>query len=240
METFSSQYLDELEEINPNDNYFISIWHEIKSLKIFPNKLLDIGCGTGNFSHYPKTEFNSKLYGVDGSKYALGLAEKKNIFERLILVKDFSTDRIKLPSATFDFCLCKDLLEHLLSPENVLKEINRLLIPGGYVLIQVPNHFSLFGRIKFLLKNDLDTFGYFPDANRWDYPHIRFYEHHGLKQLLAINGFDACADFSSKFPSLPGMGKIPFLKKIGMHLASSSPNNFAEAFTLLAKKNRSL
>lgn len=45
----------------------------------------------------------------------------------------------ELESNTFDVILALAILEHLFEPEKALHEIHRLLVPGGVVVINVPN-----------------------------------------------------------------------------------------------------
>ncbi|AGB42131.1 methyltransferase family protein [Halobacteroides halobius DSM 5150] len=62
----------------------------------------------------------------------------------------------------FDYILCTEVLEHTLNPFSAIKEINRILKPGGLVFITVPFNFRIHGPL--------------PDC--W-----RFTEY-GLKELL--------------------------------------------------------
>ena len=53
-------------------------------------------------------------------------------------------------------------LEHLVHPEFVLREAFGVLKKRGELLAHTPNHFTLHGRLKFLFKNEIDTYSYFP------------------------------------------------------------------------------
>lgn len=195
--------------------------------------MLDIGCGNGIFAAEAKAMTSCKLYGVDGSDYAIQQAREFG-FESLSLIKDFNVDALPFEEGQFDFCLCKDLLEHLLWPNFVLKEAHRVLKPGGFLLVHVPNHFTLHGRIRFLFNNDIDTYGYFPEAKRWDFPHIRFFTHESMVELLGLEGFEVAGDLSYHFAAIPLGRIIPrSLRKI---LVNRFPSQFAEGFTFLARK----
>lgn len=197
--------------------------------------MLDIGCGNGIFAAEAKARTGCKLHGVDGSDYALQQAKGIG-FETLSLISDFNVDPLPFEPGQFDFCLCKDLLEHLVRPDFVLKEANRVLKRGGYLLVHVPNHFTLYGRIKFLLDNDIDTYRYFPGAKRWDFPHIRFFTHESMVELLGLEGFQITHDLSHHFSAMPyGRFLIPF-SGIRRKLVNRFPSQLAEGFTFLAKK----
>ena len=43
-----------------------------------------------------------------------------------------------MPSASFDFVLCTEVLEHVSEPRRVCAELHRVLRPGGQILVTVP------------------------------------------------------------------------------------------------------
>ncbi len=86
---------------------------------IKPNNILDIGCGNGVFAVYAGQLTGAKLFGVDGSEYALSQAAARG-YKCLKHIDDFSFDRIDWDNNSFDFCLSKDLLEHLVRPTMVM------------------------------------------------------------------------------------------------------------------------
>jgi SAM-dependent methyltransferase len=234
-ERFSKKYIDDIAQVNLQSNYYSPVWQDVVAYTGDFNSMLDIGCGNGVFSSEAKVRTSCRLYGVDGSEYALQQAEKIG-FERLALIGDFNQDTLPFDSEQFDFCFCKDLLEHLVSPDFLLREAHRVLKPNGYLLVHVPNHFTLYGRIKFLFDNDIDTYGYFPESDRWNFPHIRFFTHESFVQLLKLQGFDVVLDLSHHFFAIPyGRYLVPF-KKWRSWLSSKYPSQFAEGFTFLVKK----
>jgi SAM-dependent methyltransferase len=232
---FPEKYIDDIAKVSVTSNYFSSVWQETLSITGSFENMLDIGCGTGAFAAEAKVMTGCRLRGVDGSDYALQQAKEIG-FETLSLISDFNVDVLPFESEQFDFCLCKDLLEHLLRPDFVLREAHRVLKQGGFLLVHVPNHFTLYGRIKFLFDNDIDTYRYFPGAKRWDFPHIRFFTHESLVELLSLEGFQISRDLSHHFSAIPyGRYLIPF-PGVRRKLVNRFPSQFAEGFTLLVKK----
>lgn len=51
----------------------------------------------------------------------------------------------RIPSGRFDFILCTEVLEHTLQPFDAVREINRMLKPGGKVFVTVPFNFRIHG-----------------------------------------------------------------------------------------------
>ena len=154
-----------------------------------------------------------------------------DIIWEILIINDGSTDNtIKVAK--------KLKVEHLISQKIVVIEISRLLKDDGYCLIHIPNHFSIYGRIKFLIKNNIDTFGYFPKSKAWEYPHIRFFTKSSLLELLEESNLYLETELSSFFTSLPLQSYFPLGigRWIASKLASINSTQFAGAFTLLIKK----
>jgi SAM-dependent methyltransferase len=234
-EHFAAKYIDDIAKVSIASNYFSPVWQEAVAATGSFESMLDIGCGTGVFAAEAKALTGCRLYGVDGSDYALQQAKEVG-FESLALISDFNVDALPFEAEQFDFCFCKDLLEHLLRPDFVLREAHRVLKPGGSLLVHVPNHFTLQGRWRFLFDNDIDTYRYFPGAKRWDFPHIRFFTHEGLAELLGLVGFQITHDLSHHFPAIPyGRYLIPSATA-RENLVHRFPSQFAEGFTFLVKK----
>lgn len=235
-EHFSSQYIDDIARVAVDENYFSPVWQDVLAITGRIHRLLDIGCGTGVFAQPAKKKTGCELHGVDGSSYALEQASLQG-FSSLSLISDFNVDKLPFSEQQFDFCLCKDLLEHLLCPDKLLEEAYRVLCTDGWLLVHVPNHFTLQGRLRFLFSNDLDTYRYFPGAKRWDFPHIRFFTYESLLELIELKGFKLIKNLSHHFPAIP-FGRfwapIASAKKF---MARTNPTQFAEGITLLVKKN---
>jgi len=55
------------------------------------------------------------------------------------------------PSASFDFILCVEGLEHLENPFNAIREFSRLLKPRGKLFLTLPNYLNIERRLRFLI-----------------------------------------------------------------------------------------
>jgi SAM-dependent methyltransferase len=105
-------------------------------------RVLDAGCGEG----------------VVVGEYAQRLAIEG-------VDPNYSSDRVRTGSLTalpyadgsFDRAVCLDVLEHLTFDEQprALAELKRVLVPGGEVLVSIPNLAHLQSRIHFLLRGRL-------------------------------------------------------------------------------------
>jgi 2-polyprenyl-3-methyl-5-hydroxy-6-metoxy-1,4-benzoquinol methylase len=103
-------------------------------------KILDFGCGSGLvIEEFQKRGFN--CYGIDVSADAIRFGVSKGIKNLSII----DSDKINFPDGTFDAVFALDVLEHIENEVPVLKEIERVLKPGGLFIVQVPAYMFLWG-----------------------------------------------------------------------------------------------
>jgi SAM-dependent methyltransferase len=232
-EHFSNSYIDEINS-GLEDNYFTPIIERTFNDQNI-SSVCDVGCGNGVFTAgIKKYKDVVKLTGVDSNQHALEEALKIG-FDSLVHVHDFSNDVLPIDSESFDLVVCKDVLEHLVNPNHLMDEINRILKPGGVLLLHVPNHFTLYRRIVFLFNNKIDTFSWFGESDRFDFPHIRFFTLSSVLRLLNLTHFTFLNNLSYFFVNLPIVHqRAPlFFRKI---LSNISTDNFCDGVTILAKK----
>ena len=101
-------------------------------------RVLDIGCGTGLILE----EITDQTFaiGMDFSMKALGFCQKRNL--KHLVRGDVSN--LPIASGGLELVLALDLLEHIEDDGALMKEIHRILKPGGYLLATVPAHPSLW------------------------------------------------------------------------------------------------
>lgn len=114
----------------------------MRTYDIRPKKVLDVGCASGWFLNevagvYPE----AKYYGVDVYEDAVKYGNRT--YKQLNLEV---SDAHKLPyiSKTFDLVICTEVLEHVIDPDNVLKEIKRVLTDDGVAIIEMDSGNILF------------------------------------------------------------------------------------------------
>ncbi len=95
-------------------------------------KILDIGCGHGDFWKpvYDKTLYS---YGIDPDQTALD----KNIYIKNKIVG--IVENLPFENNFFDIVVAAWVLEHLADPEKAFREVYRVLKPGGKVIFLTPN-----------------------------------------------------------------------------------------------------
>lgn len=138
-------------------------------------KALDLGCGTGNYTvELHKRGFD--VVGVDLSEKMLEIARGK-----LPDVEFVRASAYNLPfnDESFDLVLSVTMFEFLREPERAVREIHRVLKPGGEVIIGTMNGRSLWFLFKRLKTLFVET----------AYRYARFYTPGELEGLLIEQGF---------------------------------------------------
>lgn len=137
VEHYTEEYFDSLSEgyiKGEKNNKFSTILElagDIKGLKI-----LDTGCGTGFISRL-FIDNGGKVYSVDFSANALNKAREYHKSKLSLLQGDVFILPFKAHS--FHIIVANDLIEHLYDGEEFLREVYRVLKPGGRFIINTDN-----------------------------------------------------------------------------------------------------
>jgi SAM-dependent methyltransferase len=151
-------------------------------------RLLDIGCGSGEFLYQMKN-FGWEVYGIEISQEASDMGNKRglNIFFGEL-------ENTNFPENFFDVVVLSQTLEHVYSPGSYLEKIYRLLKVGGLLITGVPNVGCL----------EIQVFG--RSCHALDVPrHLHFFTIASLRNYLEKYGFEVEKVLSKKF-SLPLQG----------------------------------
>ena len=107
----------------------------IASLTTPDDRILDIGCGNGGMLRYLKGLGYRNLNGLDISEYGIKRLRAEGIdmhFSRL--------PAVPLPDSDLDVVIASAVLEHVIRRRTFIKEIRRVLMPGGRAFIFVPDN----------------------------------------------------------------------------------------------------
>lgn len=101
--------------------------------------VIDVGCGDGGLFEVVKR--TAHYTGVDISPTQLAAFRRSLAPEEKKHVRLMKSDITKLPFAdnSFDLAFACDVLEHVLEPEKVFKEIHRVVKKDGFVVFSIPN-----------------------------------------------------------------------------------------------------
>jgi SAM-dependent methyltransferase len=120
-------------------------------------RLLDVGCGTKPYKSLFKVE---SYIGLD--------IDTPETRENKIADDFYDGAIFPYPTNSFDSAICNQVLEHVFNPEQFIREINRVLRPGGRLLLTIP---------------------FVWDEHEQPHDYAR-YSSFGLQALLTKNGFN--------------------------------------------------
>jgi ubiquinone/menaquinone biosynthesis C-methylase UbiE len=141
-----------------------------------PLSLLDIGCGTGaNLPMLTETVgAEGGVVALDYSPLALQFAGrelKKQALRKSVTLLRGDATRLPFADGEFDVVTMLDVLEHVENDGAAVREIYRVLAPGGAFVLSVPAYQHLWS------------------AHDTALHHFRRYEYSGLKKVLESGGF---------------------------------------------------
>jgi len=143
-------------------------------------RILDAGCGSGEFLLF-LSGLGYEVTGVDLSPAAVSKARAAVPVARL---ETASLEQgLPFASGVFAAIWCTEVLEHLFDVHSALTELNRVLMPGGLLVLTVPFHG--------LVKNLLIALGGFERHFNPYLSHLRFFTRKSLGACLARSGFMA-------------------------------------------------
>lgn len=198
-----------------------------QGLPIRGGRVLELGSGLG--ANLRVLARDNQVQGVEGLRAA---AERACQLGTPTHVADLEQDPLPWPDGSWDWVLMLDVLEHLVRPERALQQARRLLAPGGRLLVNVPNPYDWRSRWRVLRGAGVDAPRHFPQVPAWQYPHLRFFRHADLLQLLQQAGFELECDCSGRQPSLPKARHWP---RIASRIAATWPDLAASGFFVVAR-----
>ena len=160
--------------------------------------VLDVGCGPCGVLNYFRSEATSPL-GVDPlaeAYYRHGITESRPGFKPIAMAA-VPAEKLPLASQSVDHAICYNVLDHVQDATAVLREIHRVLKPGGTLRTYIHSFVSW---AKPLLS--------------WDKPHTYHWTHEEFLALMLGAGFlvERTGKEPKDFHEPKGfMGKLKFL-----------------------------
>jgi len=114
---------------------------------------LDIGSGTGNLIRRIRKEYNVESSACDYTDKFMQLPDVK------VHVVDLNEGSLPFADASFDLVTFTEVVEHLENYRAIIREVHRVLKPGGVLVITTPNVLNLKSRMRFLVTGFWSMFG---------------------------------------------------------------------------------
>ena len=182
--------------------------------------LLDVGCWDG--SH---TERYARLLGCAAFGVEVFEAQARQAEARGIQVTRLDLEDAAFPWAdgSMDVVVSNQVFEHLKNVWRPMSEVFRVLRPGGWLVLSVPNLGSLHNRV-------LRALGRQPTSIRTLGPHVRGYTFGEIQRFVALDG-------AFRVVRALGVGFYPFAVPLANPLARLWPGA-SHTTVLLARKER--
>lgn len=150
---------------------------EVGGLAVPGLKLLDVGCGWCQALAYWQKQ------GVIGHGFDPAPEAIAHGVQLGLRVRHAGMDRMDVFGERFDAVTLMNVLEHLADPESVVREIrDKVIRPGGVLVIDVPNEFNTF-QVAGQSVHGLPQWWVAPPA------HLNYFNGTTLTALLEANGF---------------------------------------------------
>jgi SAM-dependent methyltransferase len=163
-----------------------TINHAIRTHLAPGGSILDVGCGLGDvLAMLPDG------YRLHGMEYARSNVERasRRLGDRAV-IREGSIYEIPWPDESMDAALCLEVIEHIEDDARAVRDIRRVLKPGGFLIAAVPytfywpqymrlmGHFRHYSRTTFgrlLADNGLAPEVYLPNYPNWHQAYTRKY-----------------------------------------------------------------
>jgi 2-polyprenyl-3-methyl-5-hydroxy-6-metoxy-1,4-benzoquinol methylase len=146
--------------------------------------VLDVGCGTGSVTTIANRGKGNRVLAIEPDAERAAVATSRGIETTC----GFLDQEFIAKKGPFDVIVFSDVLEHLASPDEMLKLAISGLKPGGTLLVSVPNvaHWSL--RLNLLF----GSFNY-TETGLCDATHLRWFTQVTIQALIQSHGLEILA-----------------------------------------------
>ncbi len=108
--------------------------------------MLDIGCGSGRLMYVARRAG----WRVKGLELSEEMAEsvRQRLGEEVVVADFLEVEPRDISATAFDLISLRHVLEHLPDCMQAMRKLRALLVPGGHVLIEIPNVESISKKVK--------------------------------------------------------------------------------------------
>lgn len=145
-------------------------------------RALDVGCAAGRFGAEIKAK-GAEVWGIEPNPVAA--SEAKALLDR-VFTGTFREFDGELPVGGFDLISFTDVLEHMPDCEQVLVDVQKLLAPGGRVLVSLPNIRHWPALLTIFWRGDFP----YQEQGIFDRTHMRFFTHESMLRMFEECGYE--------------------------------------------------
>jgi SAM-dependent methyltransferase len=166
-------------------------------------KVLDIGCGTGEHLTLPLAERGWRITGVDIDEDSIARG-RQLAAERALHNATFATTPLEAMTERYDVVILSECIEHVHEPDGLLAAVRERLMPGGHLVLTLPNGFGPYELDQFFWKRN---FLFVPALHRRyvarrgrrippatlndeGSPHVQWFSWRRINRLIRASGFE--------------------------------------------------
>lgn len=198
--------------------------------EIAPCRILDVGMGGYPFVDIELIKRGFSLTGVEYSQSLTVLAREVSRHQRCEF-QCLVADGMRLPfhDGSFEACLCSETVEYVPDDTAVIREIHRVLKPGGTLLFTVPCIISLLGLAKRFVH-------YMRNRALVMHPtHLREYTYFSAKRLVG-EYFSIQRWYHVPFVTEP-FRKMPYEKLLSLLVSLPILKHFSPSIAFILKRH---
>lgn len=239
---YNRQINDSSQVVQENEKEFFTMQYE-DILEIIERegggkKIIDIGCGYGNFLKFCRTK-GFEVLGVDPAQEAIDYIKGMGIKAFKADIENFK-DYIK---EKYHAAVLLNVLEHLREPREILKVIREYILEdNGLLIMRVPNEFN---KLQLIANQEYNLKQWWVSAPQ----HINYFTISQLENLVANCGYEVILKestfplemfilFGDQYIGNPTLGKAIHQKRVLFEKTLKKyDNEFKRAFfKMLAEK----
>ncbi len=155
----------------------------LKFIPVTAKKILEIGCGEGNFGALLKHTLEAEVWGIEYESAQANIAAThldKIFCGDVMLLVD------QLPENYFDAIICNDVLEHLTDPYTILEKLKTKLTNEGVVISSLPNIRYFRSFFDFVFRKNWD----YTERGIMDFTHFRFFTINSIRKMYENLGYE--------------------------------------------------
>lgn len=186
-------------------------WLEGGSTECYPfvrpgSRVLDIGCGNCSSLLKAKELGASEVLGIDVDSNLIPIAKELKLNVHIGQLAD-----VPLEMGTFDYILCRQVIEHDPEPERMLNEMKDRLSPQGTIVLSLPN-VSSFYRLIF--------------GREWLHWHVPYHINHFSRKSIEILAHSCGLSIQEKQTMTPTMWTIQQLRQLRVSVSPGQRDTY--------------
>ena len=193
---------------------------------IKPNdRVLDVGCGTGDFARAIEIGRGCKVVGIEPNKERAAVARDSGLEVVTGYLDEFTINSLTHREQRFDIIMFMDVLEHVADPLALLEVAMNYLVEEGKILISVPNvaHWTVRSKLLF------GIFDY-QETGIMDATHLRWFTQKTICDLVRRAGLRTFHQDVSRGYWLPDYNQKHPWRRVPVSVRRKLINRFCQTF----------